>query len=195
MATLLHVKTSLFGENGQSAQLAKSFVDKWMAENPEAVVIERDLAKDPVPHLDAYRVTALNTPVDSRDAEQNSVVDYADTLLAEVKAADTLVIGLPMYNFNIPSQLKSWFDHLARAGVTFQYTEQGPVGMIEDKPVYLVATRGGLYAEQGQDFQVDFVKQFLAFIGLKDTRLVLAEGLAIEGHRDHSLERARAAFQ
>jgi FMN-dependent NADH-azoreductase len=194
MATLLHIKTSLFGDHGQSAQLAKSFVDKWLEENEDGIVIERDLASDPVPHLDAYRVTALNSAVDERDAEQSAVVEFADTLLAEVKSADTIVIGLPMYNFNIPSQLKSWFDHLARAGVTFHYTEQGPVGLIEDKPVYLVATRGGLYAEQGQDFQVDFVKQFLGFIGLKDTRLVLAEGLAMDTHRDQSLEQARAAF-
>jgi FMN-dependent NADH-azoreductase len=194
MATLLHIKTSLFGDHGQSAQLAKSFVDKWLEENEDGIVIERDLASDPVPHLDAYRVTALNSPADERDAEQGAVVEFADTLLAEVKSADTIVIGLPMYNFNIPSQLKSWFDHLARAGVTFHYTEQGPVGLIEDKPVYLVATRGGLYAEQGQDFQVDFVKQFLGFIGLKDTRLVLAEGLAMDTHRDQSLEQARAAF-
>lgn len=194
MATLLHIKTSLFGDHGQSAQLAKSFVDTWHAENSDGVVIERDLASDPVPHLDAYRFTALNSPAEERDADQNAVVEFADALLAEVKSADTIVIGLPMYNFNIPSQLKSWFDHLARAGVTFHYTEQGPVGLIEDKPVYLVATRGGLYAEQGQDFQVDFVKQFLGFIGLKDTRLVLAEGLAMDTHRDQSLEQARAAF-
>jgi FMN-dependent NADH-azoreductase len=194
MATLLHIKTSLFGDNGQSAQLANSFVEKWQAENSDGVVIERDLASDPVPHLDAYRVTALNSPAEERDADQEAVVSLADALLAEVKSADTIVIGLPMYNFNIPSQLKSWFDHLARAGVTFHYTEQGPVGLIEDKPVYLVATRGGLYAEQGQDFQVDFVKQFLGFIGLKDTRLVLAEGLAMDTHRDQSLEQARAAF-
>ena len=194
MATLLHIKTSLFGDNGQSAQLANSFVEKWQAENSDGVVIERDLASDPVPHLDAYRVTALNSPAEERDADQEAVVALADALLAEVKSADTIVIGLPMYNFNIPSQLKSWFDHLARAGVTFHYTEQGPVGLIEDKPVYLVATRGGLYAEQGQDFQVDFVKQFLGFIGLKDTRLVLAEGLAMDTHRDQSLEQARAAF-
>ena len=194
MATLLHIKTSLFGDNGQSAQLANSFVEKWQAENSDGVVIERDLASDPVPHLDAYRITALNSPAEERDADQEAVVSLADALLAEVKSADTIVIGLPMYNFNIPSQLKSWFDHLARAGVTFHYTEQGPVGLIEDKPVYLVATRGGLYAEQGQDFQVDFVKQFLGFIGLKDTRLVLAEGLAMDTHRDQSLEQARAAF-
>lgn len=194
MATLLHIKTSLFGDTGQSAQLAKSFVDNWLAEHSDGVVIERDLASDPVPHLDAFRVTALNSPAEERDADQEAVVALADALLAEVKSADTVVIGLPMYNFNIPSQLKSWFDHLARAGVTFHYTEQGPVGLIEDKPVYLVATRGGLYAEQGQDFQVDFVKQFLGFIGLKDTRLVLAEGLAMDTHRDQSLEQARAAF-
>ena len=194
MATLLHIKTSLFGDNGQSAQLAKSFVDKWLADNSDGVVIERDLASDPFPHLDAFRVTALNSPAEERDADQEAVVALADALLAEVKSADTIVIGLPMYNFNIPSQLKSWFDHLARAGVTFHYTEEGPVGLIEDKPVYLVATRGGLYSEQGQDFQVDFVKQFLGFIGLKDTRLVLAEGLEMDTHRDQSLEQARAAF-
>lgn len=192
MKTLLHIKTSLFGDQGQSAQLAGEFIQGWRAANPDAQVIERDLASDPVPHLDAFRVTALNTPQEQRTAEQEVVVSQADQLLNELKAASLVVIGLPMYNFNVPSQLKSWFDHLARAGVTFNYTENGPVGLIDDKPVYLIATRGGLYAEQGQDFQVDFVKQFLGFIGLTDTRLVLAEGLAIDDIRPESLERARA---
>lgn len=194
MTTLLHVKTSLFGDQGQSAQLAGEFIGRWREQNPEGQVIERDLLSEGVPHLDAFRMGALNTPEDQRNPEQQAVVDYADQILSELKAADVVVIGLPMYNFNVPSQLKAWFDHLARVGITFNYTETGPVGLLEDKPVYLIATRGGLYADQGQDFQVNFVKQFLAFIGLADTRVVLAEGLAIDTLRSGSLEQARAAL-
>lgn len=194
MSTLLHVKSSLFGDQGQSAQLANEFIGRWRAENPNGQVIERDLVVDSVPHLDAFRMGALNTSADQRTAEQQAVVDFADRLLDELKAADLVVMGLPMYNFNVPSQLKAWFDHLARVGVTFNYTETGPVGLLEDKPTYLIATRGGMYAEQGQDFQVNFVKQFLGFIGLSDTRLVLAEGLALDTVRPDSLARARAAL-
>lgn len=102
--------------------MAGSFISRWTQENPDSSVIERDLAADPVPHLDAFRMGALNTPEADRSQEQQAVVELADQLLAEVKAADVIVIGLPMYNFSVPSQLKSWFDHLARAGVTFQYT-------------------------------------------------------------------------
>jgi len=194
MSTLLHVKSSLFGDQGQSAQLANEFIGRWRAENPNGQVIERDLVGESVPHLDAFRMGALNTPADQRTTEQQAVVDFADRLLDELKAADLVVMGLPMYNFNVPSQLKAWFDHLARVGVTFNYTETGPVGLLKDKPTYLIATRGGMYAEQGQDFQVNFVKQFLGFIGLSDTRLVLAEGLALDTVRPDSLERARAAL-
>lgn len=194
MATLLNIKTSLFGDQGQSAQLAAEFSERWLRENENGTVIERDITAAPVPHLDAERMTALNTPEEARDTTQQSIVDYADALLAEVNQADAIVLGLPMYNFNIPSQLKAYFDHLARAGVTFQYTETGPVGLIEDKPVYLLATRGGLYADQGQDFQVRYVEQFLGFIGLHDTRVVLAEGLAMDSHREESLKNARAAL-
>mgnify|MGYP002476499710 CR=1 FL=1 len=194
MTTLLNIKTSLFGDQGQSAQLAAEFSERWLLENPNGTVINRDITANPVPHLDAERMTALNTPQEARDAAQQAIVEFADTLLAEIKQADAILIGLPMYNFNIPSQLKAYFDHLARVGVTFQYTETGPVGLIEDKPVYLLTTRGGLYAEQGLDFQVPYVKQFLGFIGLHDTRVVLAEGLAMDTHREESLQKARASL-
>jgi len=194
MKTLLHIKSSLFGEQGQSAQLAQTFIARWSAENPESTIIERDLAADPVPHLDAFRMTALNTPEDQRTSEQQAVVGLADQLLAEVKAADVLVIGLPMYNFSVPSQLKAWFDHLARAGVTFRYGENGVEGLIEDRPVYLISTRGGVYGQQGSDMQISYVKQLLSFMGLNDQHLVVAEGLAMEEHRESALEKARAAL-
>ena len=194
MKTLLHIKSSLFGDNGQSAQLAGEFIAKWRSENPEGSVIERDIAADPVPHLDAFRVTALNTAEAERTAEQQSVVDYADQLLSEVKSASVIVIGLPMYNFGISSQLKAWFDHLARAGVTFKYTETGPVGLIEDRPVYLISTRGGVYNGEN-DGQLTAVRQVLGFVGLSDVRVVLADGLAMgDEHREKGLERAREAL-
>lgn len=194
MKTLLHIKSSLFGENGQSAQLAGTFITNWSKENPESTIIERDLAADPVPHLDAFRMGALNTPADQRTEEQQAVVSLADQLLAEVKSADVIVIGLPMYNFSVPSQLKSWFDHLARAGITFRYVENGVEGLIEDRPVYLISTRGGVYGQQGSDMQISYVKQLLSFMGLNDQHLVVAEGLAMDEHRDAALEQARAAL-
>jgi FMN-dependent NADH-azoreductase len=194
MKTLLHVKSSLFGDQGQSAQLAGSFISRWTQENPDSSVIERDLAADPVPHLDAFRMGALNTPEADRSQEQQAVVELADQLLAEVKAADVIVIGLPMYNFSVPSQLKSWFDHLARAGVTFQYTETGVQGLIEDRPVYLISTRGGVYGDEGSNMQISYVKQLLSFMGLNNQQLVVAEGLAMDDHRDAALEKARAAL-
>jgi len=194
MKTLLHIKSSLFGDQGQSAQLAGSFISRWSAENADSTIIERDLAADPVPHLDAFRMGALNTPEADRSAEQQAVVDLADQLLAEVKAADVIVIGLPMYNFSVPSQLKSWFDHLARAGVTFRYTETGVEGLIEDRPVYLISTRGGVYGEDGSNMQISYVKQLLSFMGLNTQHLVVAEGLALDDHRDAALEKARLAL-
>jgi len=194
MKTLLHVKSSLFGDQGQSAQLAGSFISRWSEQNPEGTVIERDLAADPVPHLDGFRMGALNTPEADRTPEQQAVVALADQLLAEVKSADVIVIGLPMYNFSVPSQLKSWFDHLARAGVTFQYTETGVEGLIEDRPVYLISTRGGVYGDEGSNMQISYVKQLLSFMGLNNQQLVVAEGLALDDQREAALEKARAAL-
>ena len=176
MATLLHVKTSLFGDEGKSSILAQQFIEQWLAKNPNGEVVVRDLIAEPVPHLDAARMGSLFSD-ENRTAEQQAVLDLANTLLDEIKNADVLVMGVPMYNFQIPSQLKAYFDMLARAGVTFKYTENGAVGLIEDKPVYLMATRGGMYKDQGIDFQIPYVKMFLGFIGLTSTEVVYAEGL------------------
>ncbi|MAY40884.1 MAG: FMN-dependent NADH-azoreductase [Oceanospirillaceae bacterium] len=177
MANLLHIKSSIFGDSGKSSQLATKFIDDWKMQNPQGEVVVRDLVADDLPHLDSFVISALTTPHDERTDDQQALVDRSDQLIAEIKAADQIVMGVPMYNFAVPSQMKSYFDLLARAGVTFNYTENGPVGLIGDKPVYLIATRGGLYKENGIDFQIPFVQQFLSFIGLNSVEVIYAEGL------------------
>ncbi|WP_027854216.1 FMN-dependent NADH-azoreductase [Marinobacterium litorale] len=195
MAKLLYVKSSIFGDQGQSSQLAESLINDWKAQNPGGEVVERDLAGDPIPHLDAGRFNAFITDPQERTAEQHAVVEFSDALIDEIRQADSVVIGVPMYNFGVPSQMKAWIDHLARAGVTFKYTESGPVGLLEDKPVILLATRGGQYKDDGLDYQIPFVKQFLGFIGLNDTRVIFAEGLAMgDSVKDQVLSAARRSL-
>jgi len=177
MKTLLQLNTSLFADNGNSTRLANRFVAAWRAQNPGGRVIVRDLVGDPVQHLTAEHVMAFGTPADQRTPEQAALVATSDALIAELKAADVVVLGLPMYNFGVPSQLKAYFDQLARAGVTFRYTDKGPQGLIGDKPVHVFAARGGLYLGTPRDTQTGYVTTFLNFIGLHDLRFVFAEGL------------------
>jgi len=179
MTTLLKINSSLFAGNGQSSQLADKFVAAWKEANPQAEVNVRDLAAEPVPHLDGERFGAFLAKPEDRNAQQQAVVDYSDALIEELRNADVIVLGLPMYNFGIPSTLKAYFDHIARAGVTFRYTENGPVGLLTGKKVYVLAARGGVYAGTALDSQTSYVRDFLGFLGLTDVEFVYAEGLAM----------------
>ncbi|SPJ17894.1 FMN-dependent NADH-azoreductase (fragment) [Burkholderiales bacterium] len=145
-----------------------------------------------MPHLDAARFQALLSAPAERSPEQQAVVSYSDTLIEELQAADVIVLGLPMYNFGIPSQLKAYFDHVARAGVTFRYSEKGPVGLLTGKRAYVFATRGGYYRNTAKDTQSLYVRDFLSFIGIDDIQFIYAEGLAIS---DTSKQRALRAAQ
>jgi FMN-dependent NADH-azoreductase len=192
MNTILHLSSSIFGEGGQSSRLA----DEFVAQFPEANVIRRDLARDPVPHLDAERFGAFLAKADLRTPQQQRLVEESDALIAELKAADTIVLGLPMYNFGLPSQLKAYFDHVARAGVTFRYTDKGAVGLLGGKKAYVFAARGGLYQGTPRDTQTAYVREFLAFLGISDVEFVYAEGLAIgEASKQRSLAAARDALR
>jgi len=192
MSTLLQINSSILGGQGQSSQLADAFVARWQARNPQGRVIKRDLATDPVPHLDAERFQAFLTPAEQRSAAQRAVVEYSDALIAELSEADTLVIGLPLYNFGTPSALKAYFDHVARAGVTFRYTATGPQGLLNDRPTYVLAARGGLYAGTPAELQTGFIRNFLGFIGIGSVEFVYAEGLNIDaGTREAALARAQ----
>ena len=195
MTTLLQLTSSLSSTDGQSSRLAQEFVDAWRAANPGANVITRDLAHSPVPHLDAARFGAFLAKPESRTLEQRSVIAYSDELIDELRRADVIVLGLPMYNFGVPSTLKAYFDHVARAGETFRYTEKGAVGLLTGKKAYVLATRGGKYAGTGVDLETGFVRQFLAFIGIDDVEFIHAEGLAIgDATRQAALNTARESI-
>ncbi|HET7766410.1 MAG TPA: NAD(P)H-dependent oxidoreductase [Burkholderiales bacterium] len=193
MKTLLQIRSSIFSDAGQSSQLANRFVENWRRSTPGGKVVVRDLAVDLVPHLDAQRFGAFLAKPEDRTSEQASLVFHSDALIAELKAADVVVLGLPMYNFGIPSTLKAYFDHIARAGVTFKYTDKGPVGLLAEKEVYVFATRGGAYAGTPRDTQTGYVRNFLAFLGMTRVEFVYAEGLGISPEsKDESIRRALA---
>jgi len=194
MTTLLQINTSLNNGNGQSSQLANQFVAAFRERHPDAKIIVRDVAAaDPVPHLDAERFGAFTAKPAERNARQQAVVAYSDALIDELRQAEVIVLGLPMYNFGVPSQLKAYFDHIARVGVTFKYSDKGPVGLLTGKKVYVFAARGGLYAGTPLDTQTGHVRDFLGFIGLQDVEFVYAEGLAISPQsREAGLAKAAA---
>ncbi|HYD94437.1 MAG TPA: NAD(P)H-dependent oxidoreductase [Noviherbaspirillum sp.] len=196
MQTLLQLNTSLFTGDGQSTRLSNAFVDAWQSANPQGKVIVRDLAADPVPHLDAQRFGAFLSKPEERTAQQQGIVDFSDALIEEIRGADVIALGLPMYNFGIPSTLKAYFDHIARAGVTFRYTATGPVGLLTGKKVYVFAARGGQYVGTPADTQTAYVRDFLRFIGLSDVEFVYAEGLALgEEGKQASLARAEGVIR
>ncbi len=192
---LLQINASLFSEAGQSSLLAEHFVAARKAADPALAVVVRDLARQLVPHLTAERFQAFLSQPEERTAEQAAILAESNALIGELVAADMIVIGLPMYNFGVPSTLKAYFDHVARAGVTFRYTATGPVGLLTGKKAYVLATRGGSYADAPDDMQTAYVRQFLAFLGITDVEFVYAESLAIgETQKLASLASAVAAI-
>jgi len=192
---ILQINSSIFSGNGQSTALANQFVTRLRAQNPAARLTVRDLAADPVPHLDAARFGALIAKPEERTPAQQAVVRDSDELIDELRRADVVVLGLPMYNFGLPSTLKAYFDHVGRVGVTFKYTEKGPVGLLTGKKVYVFAARGGLYAGTPNDTQTPFIRAFLSFIGMSDIEFVYAEGLAIsEASKQQGIAHANAAI-
>jgi FMN-dependent NADH-azoreductase len=180
MTTLLQLNSSIHNGSGQSSQLANGFVAAFKARHSNTQVIKRDLAgAGAIPHLTAERFGAFLTKPESRTATQHAEVAYSDALIDELRRADVIVLGLPLYNFGIPSSLKAYFDHVARAGITFKYTEKGPVGLLTGKKVYVLATRGGMYVGTPLDTQTSYVRDFLRFLGMNDVEFIYAEGLAI----------------
>lgn len=192
MKTLLQLNSSIFSSGGHSTQLADQFVASWHANESDAEVIVRDLAQDPIPHLDAQRVLAFFSQPEMRTPEQQTYIAESDALIEEIKQAQIIVIGLPMYNFGIPSTLKAYFDQIARTGVTFRYTEKGPEGLLIGKKVFVFAARGGLYAGTPLDSQTSYVRDFLNFLGMNDVEFVYAEGLNMgEATKEAALTEAK----
>jgi FMN-dependent NADH-azoreductase len=197
MTTLLQINASINNGNGESTRLSNQFVAAFRARHPDAKIVERHVASaEPVPHLDAERFGAFIAKPEERSAAQRAVVAYSDELIGELKQADIVVIGLPMYNFGVPSQLKAYFDHIARVGVTFKYTDTGPVGLLTGKKAYVFAARGGQYVGTPLDTQTSYVRDFLRFLGIADVQFVYAEGLNLSPQsKQAGLARAAAEIE
>lgn len=174
---ILQINASARREGANSTKVANRVTERLQAANPGAEVTLRDLAANPVPVLDETMLGALFTPAEQRSAEQAAAVASYDALIAELQAHDAIVLGVPMYNFGVSSQFKSWIDAVARAGVTFQYTATGPQGLVKGKTVYVAFARGGLYRDTPNDSQTPYLKSVLGFLGMTDVRFVFAEGL------------------
>lgn len=179
MKNLFVLKSSLFNGAGQSSHLADAYIAKWQAVHPEGHVVIRDLATDPVPHLTQERFQGFLSQPQERSASQQEAVALSDALIGELHAADEIVLAIPMYNFTVPSTFKAYMDHIARAGVTFKYTESGPVGLLGPKSMVVLATRGGRYAGTDADTQTPLIKMFFGMLGITDIQFVYAEGLAL----------------
>ncbi|MFT4171240.1 MAG: NAD(P)H-dependent oxidoreductase [Rhodocyclaceae bacterium] len=175
---ILQINASARG-NGQSTRLANTIVERVIHAHPATTHVVRDLALNPLPVLDEAALTALFTAPEQRTAEQAARVAIDDAVIAEIQAADVVVLGVPMYNFGVPIQLKSWIDAISRARVTFEYTANGPQGLLKGKKVYVALARGGLYRDTPADSQVPYLKTVLAFLGMTDVSFIYAEGLAM----------------
>lgn len=193
MSNVLLVQSSIFGNQSKSLGLAQELLARY----PHTSLVERVLTPTSMPHLDAETITAMAIPEGRRTGRQKSLVALSDTLIAELEAADVIVLAVPMYNFSIPSTLKAWIDQVARAGRTFRYTEAGPVGLLKGKKVFVVTARGGVYSDGGPagalDFQEPYLRAVLRFIGIDDVIFVHLEGLKVSAEvAANGFARARA---
>ncbi|OLF54176.1 FMN-dependent NADH-azoreductase [Pseudomonas chlororaphis] len=176
---LLHIDSSILGDNSASRQLSESVVKAWKNADASVEVTYRDLASDAISHFSSATLVAAGTPAEVRNAAQQHEAELSASTLAEFIAADAVVIAAPMYNFTIPTQLKAWIDRIAVAGQTFRYTEAGPEGLCGGKKVVVVSTAGGLHAGQATGVaHEDYLKVLFGFLGVTDIEFVRAHGLA-----------------
>lgn len=180
MSNVLVLKSSILGENSQSNHLADYAIEKLQGNH----IVVRDLGKDQLPHFDAVAATAVRG--EPKTEQEKQLLALSDELVAELKNADTIIIGAPMYNLNIPTQLKTYFDFIARPRVTFQYTANGPEGLVTGKKAIVLCAFGGLYDEE--NIVTQYMKTILGFIGVTDVQFVYAQGI---GFGPEAIEKAQ----
>ena len=180
-----------------STKLGQAIIEKLQAANPGSNVVTRDVATKPFPHLEEVHLQSFFTPAEGRSPELQEAVKHSDEAIAEIMAADVLVIDAPLYNFGIPSTLKAWIDHISRAGITFHYTATGPEGLVKGKKVYVAEASGGVYSSgpfATADFVAPYLKTIFGFLGMTDLTVVRVEGLAVPDLKDQALEKAIASI-
>ena len=178
MSRILVLKSSILGDYSQSGKLVDFFVQQWQEAHPSDTFTFRDLANPTLPELNGEVIGGFSAGDKPLTPYQQQTLALSDELIAELKSHDTLIISAPMYNFNIPTQLKIYFDLIARAGQTFRYTSEGSEGLVTGKKAIVISSRGGIHAETPTDLITPYLKLFLGFIGITDVEFVLAEGFA-----------------
>ena len=193
MSRVQIIESSARQQDSVSRQLTRDFIEQWQAAHPADSICVRDLALNPVPHLDANLLGGWMKPQEQRSSEELQALARSNELTDEVLEADVLVLAAPMYNFAIPSTLKAWLDHVLRAGVTFKYTPTGPQGLLTGKRAFVLTARGGIHAGATSDHQEPYLRQVLAFIGIHDVTFIHAEGLNMSGDfHEKGLNQAKA---
>ena len=193
MSNVLIIESSARQQDSISRQLTQQFISQWQVAHPADTITVRDVALNPVPHLDANLLGGWMKPAEQRNDDEQVSLDRSNELTDELLAADVLVMAAPMYNFAIPSTLKAWLDHVLRAGVTFKYTDTGPQGLLTGKKAYVLTARGGLYAGSTTDHQEPYLRQVMAFIGIHDVAFIHAEGMNLGGDfQEKGLNQARS---
>lgn len=182
MSNVLVLKSSILADNSQSNKLADYVIEKLQGNH----IVVRDLAQNQLPQFDATAATAVRG--EPKTGEEKQLLALSDELVTELKTADVVVIGAPMYNLNIPTQLKAYFDFIARPRVTFQYTENGPQGLLKGKKAIVLCTFGGLYDEK--NIVTQYMKAILGFVGIMDVQFVYAQGI---GYGAEAIEKAQAS--
>lgn len=193
MSCVLIIESSARQQDSVSRQLTRDFIEQWQAAHPADSISVRDLAVNPVPHLDANLLGGWMKPQEQRSSDELQALARSNELTDEVLAADVLVLAAPMYNFAIPSTLKAWLDHVLRAGITFKYTPTGPQGLLTGKRAFVLTARGGIHAGAVTDHQEPYLRQVLGFIGIHDVTFIHAEGLNMSGDfHEKGLNQAKA---
>jgi FMN-dependent NADH-azoreductase len=198
MKKILLIDSSPRGEMSYTRKLSQAVIEKIKKKYPNSTVIHRDLTTSPLPHVDPFHLNAFfNSPEQHTEDDKRAIRD-SNEIIRDLLHSDTLVIGIPMWNFSIPSVLKAWIDHLARAGKTFRYTPSGPEGLVTGKKVYLAIGSGGVYSEgpaKNMDFVEPYMRAILGFLGMKDVSVIRVEGVAMPDLQDKALDKAVASIE
>ena len=193
MKKILHIVSSVKGKDSLSTKLSNAIIEKLNSVYPDSAVNTLDLTKNPLPHLEEAHFTSFYTPEDKRTVDNKEAIKHSDQAIKELMEADIIVIGVPLYNFGIPSTLKSWIDHIARSGVTFTYANGFPEGLVINKKVYLAIASGGVYSEgpmKSDDFTEPYLRAVLGFLGMKDIAAFRVEGIVVPHLKDTAWPKA-----
>ena len=193
MKRILHLISSIQGDQSYSIKLGHEIIDKIQDKYPGSLVEELNLVDTEIPHLNPATLRTFFIPAEQLTAEEKESIRFSDEVVKQLFASDIIVIGAPLYNFTIHTSLKAWIDHVTRFGLTFGYGENGPVGMVTDKKVYVAMSSGGIFSEgpgKANDFVAPYLKSFLGFLGMTDLTVFRPEGLKVAGVKDHAMEKA-----